>query len=288
MTPELLAQMAELDNEKIRFDAATNNFGLGNESINLGSFMHHLASLTKKSRAVIAALISNDEVSTLGPVVNASRMMDYQLTGDIKTVNWIVMADMIGFKAVGQSAKTMDLVDLMTENMDEVDLCRNSILTTNKELGKYLLDPSLFDKFSPGTLAELSNAKTFIKEYSAMWSGSAGVDRDVFGKLYGSYTQFEKCSDLLYKLTVKFDAMTVKTLQEDMYVLDDTLDKLLNRMASGTTINTSTARKLGDLIYNLADWVAVSALYVTKLIAINTAQLDNVVTINRISNPSDE
>jgi hypothetical protein len=279
-----LAQcLKELDEQKITFDAATNNYGMGNESINLKSFVAHLTALTQKSRNVINMLLDTDDHSEGSSTVSATIASQYRLSDEAAKVNWIVMGEKIGFKAVGQSTFTSALLDLMSANMDEVESCRVAIVNTNRELGNFILDPELINRFSPDRSMRIESAKKFTKDFSAMWKGVAGIDRDAMSSIYRSYRQFEACSEMLNVLTVKFDKSSVASIHGDMKVLDDTLDRLLAKLADGDECNTSSARKLGDLIYNLAEWVSISALFITKMVAINKAHLDNVGRINDIA-----
>lgn len=278
--------MADLDLHKSYLDQAVDNYGLGNESINVKSFLGHISELTSRARKVISMLLGQADQSPTGSVVVGFKSAAYNLNSSVSKVNWIVMGETVGFKAVGQSALTLDVVDLMVQHCGEVDACLEAIKATNREMGKYILDLSLLNKFTPMNGVTNKTAKEFIKEFSGMFKGPDGIDRDAFDRLYKSYAQFNKTSDSLDMLTNKLNNSSVKTLHAEMSALDDTLDKLIftiNQGAEGRVIDNNAAKKLGDMIYNLADWTAIGALYLTKLIAVNKAHVDNVDRLNELT-----
>lgn len=264
---------ADLDSALESLLYATNNYGVGNESISPKTFIELLNKLTVRSKAVLTYLTEHDPVEVV-----ESKTNDYDLGNSSKVVNWIDMGKTRGFKAEGCSVSNADLSEFLLTLTDDMLNCQTALVAANALFSDYIANPSALNKFTGDSIPKLDRVKDTLKEFGNYFNGKEGLDRNLLSELYPSYRGFHVVSSQLVKLTSKFNAVRTHDLKSKMDDLDETLDILIKTIRDNQ-IGKDAAQRIGVTVYNLADWTALYSMYLAKLVSLERAHRDNVGVI---------
>lgn len=270
---ELKQLRKELDGARDALLRATDNYGVGNESISPTTFISLLKDLTAKSKRVINYLTDHEPVEVV-----KSGEENYDIGTASKIVNWVDMSKTIGFKVVGSSSGNYDLAEFLLSLVDEMHDCETALKAANTVFSGYVTTPEKLEKFSGDSVPTLAKVKDTLKEFGEHFKGQEGLDRNLLKELYPSYKGFSETSKWLVKLTTEFDTVKTVNIKTQMDTLDDTLDKLITT-ARNNKLGKDAAKKIGTTLYNLADWVALYSLFLAKLVSLEKAHRDNVGVI---------
>lgn len=250
----------------------------GTEAISIKSLRGHIQDMTSKSRELLLFLsnLTGAKVTELYP-------LDYRLNKDVLNGRYALVADKVVYKPVGFSGEILEFLTYLDSKSETMIECQDSVRAAKRIFASYINNPAELTKVTTGKLPALVKTKDMLEEMSEFFEGKEGLDREGFGVLYRRFADFNKSTDVLIDLSKKFKDASVtkmKTEADELYEILDRLDKVIDEEA--IRLSPSAAKAIAAVIYNIADWLGVYSLFITKLIAVAHSHRDTAQKLNSL------
>ncbi|AFI55347.1 hypothetical protein TSMG0064 [Halocynthia phage JM-2012] len=272
----LAKQLHELKHEQEILNSFCYQGEVGIEAINPKSFLRQLKRMSDKSSALVDKLLSRSEVA-----IEYTGKSVYALDSKVLKSPFTTTSSNIIYVPVGFTGKMNDFVEFLFAHQDDMFRTGSVLNTANGIFSQYASKPDDLMKVDAKSIPELQTLKEIPSQFHDFFVGQEGNDRAVMLDVYRSYGDFNNVTEYLEKLTKKFSNIKLSEIRKSVNDFYETLDYITTQIDDGNVeVSKQTAKKIGSLIYNLADWVAVYSLYLTKLLSVVNAHKDSAEKLN--------
>lgn len=247
----------------------TQSLGGGLQSISPSLFLDTLSGLVAKTQGILDYLLNNNPTEVV-----TTNIKDYVDPKAVAGVKWSRMDEVVGFKPGGLSSRIDQFVEFLTGNSDDMAGCQTALRAANKTFSGYISDPASLNKFDGIGVPTITSLDELVKSFGNYFTDRQGIDRNAMSSLYPNLNEYHQASQRLAILTKTFGSVTTADIKKDMDRLNETLGYLREAIKSNP-ISKNVALDIGNIVYTLADWVALFSIFVTRLVSTNKAHLDN-------------
>lgn len=269
-------QLKELQLEKAILDSNCIQTSAGLEAIDPKAFLKHLLKLTEKSGALVKFILNNKDVT-----IDYININDFKLDPKVLATPYTRSSNNIVFIPPGLVKLQSEFCEFLIANKKAMLETDSVLLDANTIFSEYTSKPEDLMKIDIKRIPQLENIGELPKEFGKFFSGSSDSDRMIMSSVYRSYTDYNLVSEQLSNLTKEFSNISLKDIKVRVDDVFSTLDYISDQIESkNIDVAKPTAKALGGLIYNLADWVATYSLYLTKLSSASIAHQDTTKKLN--------
>lgn len=269
-------QLGELKLELTILESFCIQSSAGLEAIDPKTFLQHLRKLTERSTFIVKHILNERNVQIeFTPAHTFSldkRVLKTPFTRTGRNTVYVPM----GFE--GMVSEFMDFLYTNREGMLQTE---QALIDANTVFAEYVHNPELLSKLDPRRVPSLEKAGDLPKEFGEFFGGMEGADRAALEDVYKSYSDFAYTSQMIEKLTKEFMNIKLDDVKSRIDDFFQTLDLITSKLDKGETeVTKPTAKAIGNLIYHMADWVAIYSLYLTKLYSVIKSHNDSAKKLN--------
>lgn len=236
----------------------------GLEAIDPKVFMQGLNKLTARSRAVLHYVLNKGNVT-----IERKELKSFVLSKKVLKTPYIKTSRNIIYVPLNFNNLAIKLVELFNEQKDSMLLTDKALIDANAIFAGYINSPQDLNKLDVRTVPKLETITEVSKSLGELFNGEDGKDQLPMADVYRSYSEFNAVSDNLVKLSDAFNTVDLKGLEQRVDEFYETLDIIYKKLDDEQlSVSKPVAKSIGNLIYNLADWTALYAMYITKLDAL--------------------
>lgn len=233
----------------------------GLEAIDPKVFMQGLSKLTTRSRAVLRYVLNKGNVT-----IEKKDPKAFALSKKVLKTPYIKTGRNVIYVPLNFNGLAISLVELLNEQKDSMLLTDKALLDANAIFAGYINNPQDLNKLDVRTVPKLDSIKDTTKTLSNLFNGEDGKDQLTMADVYRSYSEFNTVSTNLVKLSDTFNKVDLKAVEQRVDEFYETLDIIYKKLDDEQlAVSKPVAKSIGNLIYNLADWTALYAMYITKL-----------------------
>ena len=268
-------KMKELAHDHAILTSFCTQTSAGLEAIDSKSFIRHLRKLTQKCESIIRHILTNGTVS-----IELTSRDTFSLKKDVLKKPFTIVGKNTIYIPMGFEGKLSGFIGLLEDHKDNMLLTQQALTDANIVFSEYASKPEELMKLDPKRVPVLESVSDIPLEFGKYFRGETGSDRAEMMVVYNSYSDYNVVSDGLVSLSVVFANVDLKDISASVDDFYETLDIITKRIGTDTSVSKPTARAIGDLIYKLADWVALYSLYLTKLSSSIHAHKDTTKKLN--------
>lgn len=248
----------------------------GLEAIDPKIFLSQLQKLTSNSTKLVKYILSTRDVT-----IKYIPSVTFNLNKQVLKTPYATSARNVLFIPISFVGHISTFAEFLTSYKTMMLTTNQALVDANKVFSEYIVEPKNLSKLDPKRVPSLEKVKSLPKEFGEFFTGKDGNDRAVMEEIYQSYSNFNLASETISKLTETFNNVKLSDIKKNIDSFYETLSLINSKLVSGETmISKPTAKAIGGLIYNIADWVSLYSLYLTKLNALSIAHHDNTKKLN--------
>lgn len=269
-------ELGELKHDLAILESFCIQTSAGLEAIDPKTFLNHLRKLTERSTLIVKHILNERNVQ-----IEFTPAHTFTLDKRVLKTPFTKVGRNSVYVPLGFEGSISDFLEFLFANREGMLQTEQALIDANTVFAEYVQSPELLSKLDPRRVPVLEKLDNLPKEFAEFFNGVEGADRLAFEDAYKSYGDFSKASQLIEKLTKDFMNIKlndVKGRVEDFY---QTLELITAKLDKGETeVTKPTAKAIGNLIYHMADWVAVYSLYLTKLFSVVKSHHDTTKKLN--------
>lgn len=272
----LSEELAELRLEQQLLNSFCLQTEVGIEAIDPKSFLKQLKRMTEKSSYLVKKILGTADVQ-----IEAVPKRDFALTSNVLKKPFTIVGDNVVYIPVGFVGQLSEFIKFLFENKDNMKRTNTVLNDANGIFSLYLSKPNELMNVDAKSIPNMVGVDKLPNEFREFFLGQEGNDRAPMHEVYKSYSDYNVVSEYLEKLTRFFSKVSLDEVNQSVDDFFETLNMLTTYIDEGTAeVSKQTAKAIGDLIYRLADWVAIYSLYLTKLISVTNAHRDTAEKLN--------
>lgn len=249
---------------------------VGNEAIDPKVFLLHLRKITEKSTIIVKKLLENSNVA-----IEYTPKSNYALNQKVLKTPFLKACRNTIYVPLNFKGTMSEFTKLMKMHKKDILHTQQCLLDANAVFSQYLTNPSLLAKLDPKSLPKLPSLKELPKDFAEFFKGKEGVDMLVMEEVYLSYNDFNTVTEDLESLSKDLQNIQLKEIKKKVDDFYDTLDMLMSKLDNGEiSVSKPVAKSMGELIYQMADWMAIFSLYITKMAATTRSHQDTAEKLN--------
>lgn len=271
-----LLKSIKLEHDLLAIACAPTPDHVGLELISSKVFVNHIKEMVIKSTDLVKKLkgLNDVRIELLTP-------SDISLNKSVTRYPFSKVSKNELYKPEGFKGYMGDLANLLLINSEKLFDIPQLLEDANRAFSEYVMEPKGLAKFDSTVLPVPPDMSKFVNRLSDLFKGKEGIGTDLMSNLYRSFGNCVDVTQSVYSLTSKFNGFSTEVIRGRMGVLYETLSNLIVIMQKeNITVSKSVAKKLGNLVYKLADHIAIYSLYLTKLHALANSHKRNCDKLN--------